>query len=221
LQCEQKVSTQFKQTLRKAHMKLLPILRLAPILCFVALGAHAAPLVFYTYNVSEALPCTSANCSDNANIAVQGTITTDGLGTLDRRDIVVWDLTFTLTGQTPIRITQSNGGFATTGSPQIQATNSDLSLTLNTWSDGFAFSGNSANAGVSWLYSSPAQVIILGTSGNDQYSAQQQTNLPATLTATAVSAAEAPEPASLSLAFLATCAGLAAARCRHARKLQL
>ena len=189
-------------------MKFLPFSTLIPVLGLVAFAAHAAPLTFYTYSVSESLPCNSANCPDNSDIGLQGTITTDGLGTLAARDIVVWDLTFSLTGQTPIRITQSNGGFATKGSPQIQATSSDLTLTLNTLSDGFTFTGSTATASALWYYASAAQQLLFAASPNEQYYAQQKLTLPATLTATAVSATEVPEPASFGLVLLAGCAGL-------------
>ena len=202
-------------------MKLLQISRLTLVLGLVALAAHAAPLTFYTYNVSEALPCTSANCPDNSNIALQGTITTDGLGILAARDIVVWDLTFTLTGQTPIRITQSSGGFGTKGSPQIQATSSDLTLTLNTPSDGFSFTGSSGGADALWYYTSPAQLLLFVKSETEQYSAQQKLTLPVTLTATAVSASDVPEPASFALVLLAGCAGLGVVKGRCARRIQI
>ncbi len=199
-------------------MKLLPFSTLIPVLGSVACAAHAAPLTFYTYDVFEALPCNSANCPDNTNIGLQGTITTDGLGTLAARDIVVWDLTFTLTGQTPIRITQSSGGFATKGSTQIQATSTDLTLTLNTLSDGFTFTGSTATAAAFWYYASSAQQLGIATSPNDQYFAQQKLTLPSTLTAAAVSTTAVPEPASLGLVFLAACVGLAVAKARHGKR---
>jgi hypothetical protein len=91
---------------------------------FVAQGSAAS---FYTYNVSESLPC--SNCT--GNISLQGTITTDGLGSLSGKDVVVWGLTMSLSNQPPILLTQNNSAFSTYGSPQIQGTASNLIITLN------------------------------------------------------------------------------------------
>jgi hypothetical protein len=183
-------------------MKLFRLSTVGLILAFVLLKAEAAPITFYTYGVSESLVCTSVNCPNDSNIALQGTLTTDGLGSLTAKDVVVWDLTITLTGQAPIRLTQNNGQFSTFGSPQILATSRDLTITRNTTSDGFTLGGNT-NAPASWLYGAPIEVLFYNTSAGDQYSAQRILSTPSTFTAAAVSSTVTPEPSSLNLGLIA------------------
>ena len=117
---------------------------------------------------------------------------------------MVWDLAITLSGQTPIRLTQNNGQFSTFGSPQILATSSDLTMTRNASSDGFSF-GGSINALASWFYGigPPAEVLFYNTDANTQYNAQQMLTTPSTFTASILSATETPEPASFSLVLIA------------------
>lgn len=181
------------------HMKLLNFLTLTFVLGMVAMEAQAA--TFYTYIVpTESLPCNSANCPANSTIALQGTITTDGVGTLAANDIVSWYLTVTLSGQQSITLTQNLGQFGTFGSPQILATSSDLTMTRNTSSDGFVFGGSIA-APASWFYGlAQAEMFSYNTDPNTQYTAQQMLATPSTFTAVAVSATQAtPEPASVAL----------------------
>jgi hypothetical protein len=202
-------------------MKLLQLSTFAFLFGLAALEAHAAPLTFYTYSVSaESLPCNSANCPSNASINLQGTITTDGLGTLAASDIVVWNLAIALSGQTPIRLTQNNGQFSTFGSSQILATSSDLTMTRSTSSDGFSF-GGSVNAPASWFYGigQPAQVLSYNTDANTQYTAQQTLTTPSTFTASLLSATETPEPASLFLVLIAGFAWLGIAKFRTENRL--
>jgi hypothetical protein len=194
-------------------MNLLKSLILTLVLALAGLEAHAAPLTFYSYSVSESLPCTSLNCSSNEDITLQGTLTTDGLGALTAKDIVVWDLNVTLTGQAPIRLTQNNGSFSTAGSPQILATGTDLTITRNTTSDAFSLLGNN-NADASWFYGvSSANTLFYNTTATDPYYAQQMLSTPSTFTAAAVSAVETPEPASRYLIFIASLVLLAASVC--------
>ena len=186
-------------------MKLSKFATLSLLLGLAALAAPAAPLTFYTYNVSaESLPCNASNCPDNTDIGLQGTMTTDGLGTLAASDIVVWNLTITLSGQTPIPLTQNNGQFSTFGSLQILATNSDLTITRKASSDGFAF-GGSSSAMASWFYGigQPAEVLFYNTDANTQYTAQQMLTTSSTFTASVLSTTETPEPASLFLFLIA------------------
>jgi hypothetical protein len=171
----------------------------------VASEVKAAPVNFYTYGVSETLPCNAPACPTNSNITLQGTITTNSLGTLTSSNIVVWDLAITLTGQQAIRLTQNSGFFSTVGSPQIAATAQDLTLTTNSSSDGFIF-GGSQNAPASWFYGpSQAEILSYNDAAGNQFTAQQLLSFPSTFTAAAVSSTAAPEPASL---FLSVAAGL-------------
>lgn len=199
-------------------MKFLPLLTFTFLGGLVALETDAA--TFYTYHVAaESLPCNSANGAGNSNIDLQGTITTDGLGTLSASDIVVWDLTITLSDQTPIHLTQNKGPFSTFGSPQMLATSSELTMTRHISSDRFIFAGSST-APASWFYGlTPSlEVLFYNTDANIQYYVQRMLTTPSTFTATAVAATEeVPEPASVVLVVIAGFAGLGIMNIRHSR----
>jgi hypothetical protein len=173
------------------------------LLTFYPVNGEAAS--FFTYDVPlESLACTSANCSSGSAISLIGTITTDGTGSLSASDIVAWDLSITLSGQSAIRLTQNMGSFSTIGSPIISATSSDLTITLNQPPDGFQFAG-SPTTPASWLYgvSPPLETIFYNTSDGKQFYANRMLSLPSTFTASALAAVETPEPDSLSMAGLA------------------
>ena len=203
-------------------MKLLKVSTLTFVLGLFALEAHAAPLTFYTYDFSDSIPC-SSGCT--VNFDLQGTIITDGLGTLAASDIVGWDITATPGGQMPIILVQNNGRFSISGSPKIVATGSDLTITRNASSDGFTFE-TASGPFVSWTYGAPYQPtqdvdVVFYTVGNQQRSAQRNITTPSTFTAAAVTATETPEPASLFLVLIAGFAWLGVARNQHSRRMQI
>jgi hypothetical protein len=192
-------------SLTTRHSKYLTLFSVVALsLTLFSVKGNAAS--FYTYDVApESLACNSPNCASGATIDLSGTITTDGLGSLVSNDIVSWDLAITLTGQSPIRLTQNIGSFGAFGSPQISATASDLTITINSTSQGFSF-GGAESAPASWAYGvgEPFQVLFYNTSDGTQYTAQQMFDLPSTFTASAVGAVATPEPASLPLLLAAS-----------------
>jgi hypothetical protein len=164
-------------------------------------GAMLMPgATFYSYDLTETLPCNSSNCS--GSLTLTGSVTTAGLGALSANDISVWDLTMSGSGQTSIRLTQNNSTFSTFGSVQIQATANDLTFTSNSTNNGFTF-GGSAAAPATWIYGASSSSIFTFGNGDDQLSAVQMLSFPSTFTAELASASAVPEPGSWLLMVLA------------------
>lgn len=163
----------------------------------LALSTEVSAATFYSYNISQSLPCN--NC--NGNITLSGSVTTDGLGSLSAGNLPVWNLVMSVSGETPITITQNNSSFNTVGSTQINATAADLTFTLNGRSDAFSFAGNS-NAPAIWNYGLGSSSIFTFFAGATQYTAQQALTYPSTVTASLIATSEVPEPSSSRLLLL-------------------
>lgn len=184
--------------------------------CALALlGGGRLPAATFTYPVSEKLLC-SASCFVNFT----GTITVNQLGdNLGLDDISDWNLQLVDNTLQKLQTLQpSNSSFKIAGSPVIDATPTELTITLNQSIDNLALVGPS---NTQWIFSGgqndPTELVLI-PNGSVRLASKSFDGFPATITANAFTATVVPEPNSAALLITIIACGLwwsRGRRCPH------